>query len=220
MSKQPMNIFIFLGLLVLPLILYVTNTKGVEKKLSIEECIYSDSPKLIELESLSNKFIVEYIQNSPSKCINPSFPSIKISSFDKDVIGWVHLVYTDSTNLEYKNFVDSQANIFPFYTRGKEFLDAPLWSFTLLRKPLTYWRGHAYAFTKIDNKIKLLGGIKWGFDLGFLSLKPEAIVPELLTLEDWVEDVNILRGGQDFKYESLQKFLDSCPCVNGINKKT
>ena len=161
-------------------------------KISIEECIKLNSPQVVYIKSLSNSFVVEYIQKSSLECINPDFPSIKISlpSMPKEkVIAWIHLVHSDS---KYKNFVDADFNIFPFYSFNNEFFDAPLWSFTSRQMPLSYWQGHAYALGVINNKIQLLGGIKWGFNLKPSSLKPETILPDGLTAKDLEDDMLII----------------------------
>jgi hypothetical protein len=116
-------------------------------------------------------------------------------------------VYTDSTDPTLRTFVDYNPKWtnYPFYSYSNYFYDAPLWTYSLLNKPLSFWTGHAFAVS-VDHQKKLInciGGIKWGFELSQMKLRPNAIHPQLLDKRDWEKAWNILQEKlQDYKQTS------------------
>jgi len=170
-------------------------------KTNIPACIHSDDKKLhFKLEVGSgNNFDVYLVENSKPNCLNPYFPSIHIQAGQLHN-AWVHIVYTDSKAPEWKVFIDA-ANInsplsaYPFYTYAHDFQDAPLWTYSLFSKPLSFWKGHAFAL-RVDHQkksIHCLGGIQWGFELSQFRLRPKAINPKALNNLDWDKAWQILQ---------------------------
>jgi len=75
----------------------------------------------------------------------------------------------------------------------KNFYDMPYWSYTLISKPVSVWKGHAYAVSIDDTKqtMECRGGIEWGYRLPIFSLRPQAIEPRALSKEDWDSDFEL-----------------------------
>lgn len=137
--------------------------------------------------SMGNNFSINYIEQAPIDGVNPHFPIITIKS-GKKISGWLQIVYTDTKELKYKKFIDSWPEGHPFYTHDILFKDAPCWNYSLINKPLSFWKAHTYAieYDEMTNTITCLGGIKWGFQFNyFFSLWPTMILPEALNSSDW-----------------------------------
>lgn len=154
-----------------------------------------DNPERIHvvLNSMMHDFDIHYVKNMPLKSHNPYFPGIHIVG-NESCNAWLHVVRTDAKLLpEWRQFIDSWPKChecYPFYTKSKHFLDAPLWRYHIFFKPLTWWVGHAYAlhFDEDQKTITCLGGISWGYRLGWLWFKPTMILPTALTEQDWQTD--------------------------------
>jgi len=168
---------------------------------NIHTCIHTDDRKLnFKLCSGGgNNFDVYLVENSKPNCLNPYFPSIHIqASYHHNT--WIHIVYTDSKAPEWRTFidaenVDSPCSAYPFYTYEQDFYDAPLWTYSLFNKPLSFWKGHAFA-VKVDHQkksIHCIGGLEWGFELSDFRLRPKAIAPRLLNKETWEKAWQILQ---------------------------
>jgi hypothetical protein len=142
---------------------------------------------------------VYLVNNSAPECLNPFFPSIHIQA-SQSHNAWVHIVYTDSKAPEWRTFidaanVDSPGSAYPFYTYEQDFYDAPLWTYSLLKKPLSFWKGHAFAL-KVDHHrktIECIGGIEWGFELPLVKLRPKAIHPKVLGRLEWEQAFQVLQ---------------------------
>lgn len=164
-------------------------------KHTIHSCIHDDSKKLKFEFSTNNStnFEVFFVRNTQRQCINPSFPAIHIKT-NASCNAWLHIVYTDAKAKNLQIFIDSENpltknSIYPFYTFEPDFYDAPLWTYSLFNKPLSFWEGNAFALN-IDHQSKIveyLGGIKWGFKLSLLAIQPRAINPSLLNQDAWKE---------------------------------
>lgn len=136
-------------------------------------------------------FKIKQINNSSKESINPYFPVIVIEPNLK-IDGWIHVVYTDAShpeNLKWKTFADYDPKWteYPFYSYAQYFYDAPLWTYSLFSKPLSFWKGHAFA-VQVDHQkksIHCLGGVEWGFELSQFKLRPKAINPKTLNNLDW-----------------------------------
>jgi hypothetical protein len=153
--------------------------------------IHSHPHQTENLNSLGNTFQVDYIPNASTSSINPHFPVIHFATEGKHN-GWVHIVHTDMKEKKWQKFVDAMpgAEAFPFYTEDQEFYDAPLYAHSLFRRPVTVWKGHAYA-VEVDHKsktIKCLGGVEWGFKLPFFKFHPVCLTPRALQPEEWNQD--------------------------------
>ena len=169
---------------------------------NIHTCIHSDDRKLrFKLGAGGgNNFDVYLVEHSKQNCLNPYFPSIHIQA-SQPHNAWIHIIYTDSKAPEWRTFIDA-ANIdspggsaYPFYTYEQDFYDAPLWTYSLLNKPLHFWKGHAFA-VKVDHQkksIHCIGGIEWGFELSNFRLRPKSIHPQLLNKESWEKTWHILQ---------------------------
>ena len=98
----------------------------------------------------------------------------------------MHIVHPDSYLQKYRIFIDALPELHPFYTIQADFYDAPCWRYNLFSKPLTYWKGHAYAVQIDENKkvVEIYGGIEWGFTLTRFSFYPSCITPRKLTKEE------------------------------------
>lgn len=143
--KKIYFIIISVFLLIIVELLYNWNFKGVNNNhaVSLHDCIYASKyHQKVNILSMNNNFEIAYIENSNINCINPYFPSIHINTKEYHN-AWLHLVYTDSKDHRLKVFIDSDINYYPFYSLAKDFFDAPLWSYSLLKKPLSFWEGHA-----------------------------------------------------------------------------
>ncbi|QEK39818.1 hypothetical protein [Candidatus Sneabacter namystus] len=141
--------------------------------------------------------IIDFVENTSVDCLNPHFPSIaiKVSKFHN---AWVHVVYTDSDQSSLRAFIDSTADIYPFYNKSQnDFMDCPLWHYSLFRKPITFWNGHAWAvIVDYENKtIKPVVGISWGFRLVKTRLRPVAIWPSQLGNNAWEKDQILIQKG-------------------------
>lgn len=151
----------------------------------------------IQLQSESGTiFEIKYIKNAGENCINPYFPIIFIDTKTKHS-GWLQVVYTDSIDPKLRKFVDYDPKFInaPFYSDSQYFYDAPLWSYSLFEKPLTFWRAHTFAII-IDDKnktINYIGGIEWGFELRATELRPVAIDPKLLDKKAWEADWEMIK---------------------------
>ena len=168
---------------------------------NIHTCIHSDDRKLhftIDAGG-GNNFDVYLVENSKPNCLNPYFPSIHIQA-GQSHNAWVHIVYTDSKASKWRVFIDAankdtQDSAYPFYTYEQDFYDAPLWTYSLFSKPLSFWKGHAFA-VQVDHQKKSIicfAGIEWGFELSQFRLRPKAINPQLLNKQDWVKAWQILQ---------------------------
>ncbi len=173
---------------------------NMQRTMSMHESIHNGVHARVKIDF----FDVHYVEHSPSASINPGFPSIHIST-DVQHNAWLHVVYTDA--YDPKNgkkgwvFIDALPDTFPFYSLEKDFYDAPLWTFSFFKGPLSSWEGHAYpVFVDYDNKtIQYLGGIGWGFTLSRFSFRPKTIKPHLLLDADWQQDWLMLRATEFFK---------------------
>ncbi len=176
----------------------------------IHSCIQEDASKLnFRFQSDHNiHFDVDFVQNSKPSCINPYFPTIHIKT-NGSHNAWLHIVYTDSKVPEWQTFIDSEHDAtkpspYPFYTHEPDFYDAPLWTYSLVNKPISFWKGHTFAIeVNHQNKtIKCLGGIEWGFELRLTKLHPLAIQPRLLDEEDWKQAWELVKDKLP-NYESI-----------------
>jgi hypothetical protein len=203
---------VFLGVAILFFMLsfILSQSKDVNKSgESYEYCLHpknitkNTNPNLqtpditIQLESESGAiFEIKYIKNAGENCINPDFPIIFIDTKTKHS-GWIQIVYTDSIDPKLRKFVDYDPKFTnaPFYSNSQYFYDAPLWSYSLYEKPLTFWRAHTFAII-IDDKnktIDCIGGIEWGFEFHATKSKPVAIDPKLLDKKVWEDDWEIIK---------------------------
>lgn len=189
----------------LPLAFYAYNWQSPDVNQSaadnLHQCIYkSDNKRSLKVSSLNNEFTITYVENSNYDCFNPHFPSIHITTKAKHN-AWLHVVYTDRNDIKDNQiFVDTvdpdkAPDIYPFYNLGQDFYDAPLWRYSLLSKPLSYWKGHAWA-VEVDHEnkvIKPIGGVSWGFNLSYFRIRPICITPSALNEDDWVNDWQIFK---------------------------
>ncbi len=148
------------------------------------------------INSIKNTFQVDYVPNASTNCINPHFPVIRITTKEKHN-AWIQIVHTDTQAVKWQKFVDTTADTktFPFYSCDQDFYDAPLWTYTLFNKPVSFWKGHAYAI-QVDHEnktIQCLGGIEWGFTLSTFKLRPSCITPRALHHEEWKADWNFFQ---------------------------
>ncbi len=150
--------------------------------------------KTLEKESQSysvdeKKFEVCFVPYSKKK-ENKNYPMISIETDSDDILGYIQIVRTDSTDLSLKKFIDAGVQIFPYCTKGKIFFDTPVWNFSLFYKPIYYWDAHVYAVLKTKKVIPLT---KWGFHFKyFFSLSPTADKPCNLTKSDIATDKKLL----------------------------
>ncbi len=194
---------ILLGVLSLGFYAYNWQSPDVNQSAAdnLHQCIYkSDNKRSLKVSSLNNEFTITYVENSNHDCFNPNFPAIHITTKDKHK-AWLHVVYTDRNDInDNQVFVDTvdpdkAPAIYPFYNLGEEFYDAPLWRYSLFSKPLSYWKGHAWA-VEVDRKnktIKPIGGVSWGFNLSHFKIRPICITPSALNEDDWVNDWQIFK---------------------------
>lgn len=156
-------------------------------QLGVADCI--DNGDKVEVRF--SQFNVSYVENSSESCVNPYFPSIKISSTIQHN-AWLHIVRTN--NKDWEVFIDTvdkdkYPKLYPFYTKidnpysqfksDNNFYDAPLWSYRLWHDE-TIWIGNAYPI-EIDDKAKVITfsqGISWGFKFGNFKLRPSIIHPK------------------------------------------
>ena len=194
---------ILLGVLSLGFYAYNWQSPDVNQSSSsnLHQCIYKSKDKRnLKVRSLNNEFAITYVENSDHHCFNPRFPAIHITTQAKHN-AWLHVVYTDHNDIKDNQiFVDTvdpdkAPDIYPFYNLGQEFYDAPLWRYSLLSKPLSYWKGHAWA-VEVDREnktIKPVGGVSWGFNLSYFQIRPICIIPSALNGDDWVNDWQIFK---------------------------
>lgn len=197
-------LLIALIVLLISLVLWIVTWRSPDINLlsewNINTCIDGDTRKLhFKLGVQPGKYFeIDLIENSKPGCLNPYFPSIRIQTNDEHN-AWVHIVYTDSSIPQWQMFIDAENkdiphSAYPFYTYEQDFLDDPLWTYSLLNKPLSFWNGHAFA-VKIDHEnkaITCIGGIEWGFSLSTIRLRPEAIHPKLLDEYAWKQAWQVL----------------------------
>jgi hypothetical protein len=166
-------------------------------KVNIHTCIHNDNKKLyFKLNAQQGVyFYIHLAENSKADCINPYFPSIHIQT-NKKPNAWLHIVYIDSREQQWRIFIDSQLSTHPFYTYERDFYDAPIWTYTLFKKPLTFWKGHAFALEidDINKTINCIGGIEWGFELLWFKLTPKAIPPKMLDNKAWKQAWQIIKA--------------------------
>jgi hypothetical protein len=161
------------------------------------QCLYTQSFyeyfKTLEKESQSysvdgQNFKVCFVPYSKKK-ENKNYPMISIET-DNEIIGYIQIVRTDSTEFSLKEFIDAGPSIFPYYTEEKFFFDAPIWNFSLFQKPIYYWDAHLYAVLKNKEVIPLT---KWGFHFKyFFSLSPSVDKPCNLAKSDIEADKKLL----------------------------
>lgn len=166
----------------------------------IAKYIDQDENKLhFELINQNNvRFCVDLVKNCGFDAINPYFPAISIKTMP-ECNAWLHIVRTDCQEPKYRTFIDAPASggqysTYPFYSKLSYFSDAPLWSYGLFWKPLSFWKGHAFAII-LDEEgktIKCLGGVEWGFELHWTKLRPVAILPKLLGEQAWLDACALL----------------------------
>lgn len=173
----------------------------------LHSSIYDTQYKTMILESMGTIFEVNYIESACSDCINPWFPIIHITTAAAQHNAWLHIVRTDNSNKKLQKFIDTNQDsiAYPFYTRERDFYDAPRWSYTFLKKPCSFWQGHVYAiYINPDNKnISFLGGIKWGFTLSLFNLYPQIIQPSSLTVDECELDWEFFK--QEFEKYTILK---------------
>lgn len=179
-------------------------TINYNSSISIHNSIYNNPHYSTKIISLDKTFEVNYVKSSDKNSFNPYFPSIRIATTEPHN-AWIHIIYTDSNIEKYKIFIDTcpKKDIYPYYTKDQDFYDSPIWEYTLLVKPVTYWRGHVYAIKIDDNtkSIKVLGGIEWGYKLSYFYIRPQMILPSALNIENWENDKKIINGKlSDYKF--------------------
>jgi len=157
--------------------------------------IYDDSKhQHVVLKSMEHDFDVHYVKNAKPNCFNPYFPAVYIvatGTYDR----WLHIIRTTDCRLDqcYAAFIDTWPEGYPFYTWGQSFSDAPIITYGLMYKPWSSWVGHVYA-VQVDEEnktIQCVGGISWGYQLPWWSLRPVMILPSALTENDWQTDWNV-----------------------------
>ncbi len=188
-------VIIFCIFVVLILFFYRKHVADSRNIMTINECIYN-SPYIQKMELLSKRnivFKIHYISNSPSNSINPNFPSIHITASGNHN-AWIQIITTDSKDLNYKRYIDTNERSFPFYSLDRDFYDAPLWGSYFANNSIKLWRGHVYpVIVDCNNQIVILkAGIKWGFELrNFMN--PKMITPQNLTTSELMEDLTFLQ---------------------------
>ena len=162
---------------------YMVPSISHNSKKSISSCIHSSAYNATQINSMGHLFEVHYVKNADQDCINPYFPAISITT-KTEHNAWLHIIYTDNKNYKWQHFIDTtdsktHPTIYPFYTLEQDFYDAPFWKYTFFSKPLSFWKGHAYAVL-VDyhhKTIKYVGGIEWGYRLSYFHLYPQIITP-------------------------------------------
>ncbi len=167
----------------------------------IHKSIQQDENKLnfVLTNEQGTQFCIDLVKNCKPDSINPHFPAIYIKT-NPECNAWAHIVYTDAKDQKLRTFIDAlepsaQYSNYPFYARSNDFADAPLWTYGLFSKPLSFWKGHAFALLVDDlNKtVKCLGGVEWGFELHYTNLRPVAIIPRLLDENAWTKACQLLK---------------------------
>lgn len=171
---------------------------GLDRSKILHDSIYTDPQhKMLNIVSMNTNFNVAYVKNTKFTNINPHFPTIHIKALGSITpTAWLQIIRTDSSKPQYKEFIDTWPDGYPFYSYSAEMYDCPAWGYTLFFKPITYWKAHAYAI-HIDmqkKQIKCLGGIFWGYKLSYFSLWPIMYEPQALTIQDWSIDVPIFQS--------------------------
>lgn len=180
------------------------NWRSPETNLAGERdiCKYIEqNPNKLSFELVNQKgirFFVNLVKNCEVRAINPYFPAIGIK-IRPECNAWLHIVYTDCKEPKYRTFIDAPASggqysTYPFYSKSSYFSDAPLWTYWLFSKPLSFWKGQVFALqVDLQNKtVKCLGGVQWGFQLHWTKLCPVAIIPKLLTDQAWLDACALL----------------------------
>lgn len=179
---------------------FQTGTQKNQK--SIYECIHENKNRLhLTLQTTQDtEFNVFFVERSKPSCINPYFPAIHITT-EAPHNAWLHIVYTDAADHNLRMFIDAAdktipSSPYPFYSCETDFLDAPLWQYSFFHKPLSFWKGHAFAIEINHNTrtIKNLGGIEWGFKLHFMGLRPCAIRPRLVDKNAWNQAWELIKN--------------------------
>lgn len=158
----------------------------------------TESPltKKVEFDSMTHPMKATYVEAGAADCITPHFPIVYFESLSGTrPNAWIHVIH--SKNIAYfkgEPYVDSAPQLkglYPFYTRQEYMTDAPSMGYDLLRTETLDWVGHAYAVTlgKDDEITGVLGGIRWGYLVKPLALRPVAITPTPLTKADWEKDL-------------------------------
>lgn len=177
-----------------------------------KDCIQYGNKENAIIKSMGNSFKVHYVENSSEACSNPGFPNIRVE-IQKQHNAWLHIIHTDSKDPQKQVFIDSidqetYPMIYPFFTYDKEFIDGPFSDYTLLSKPMTFWKGHVYPVQVNWNEqsIEFMGGIEWGFELSYLKLKPHMIKPRALTPEEIANDWEVFNKTlKDYKMIFTEK---------------
>ena len=175
---------------------------------SAYSCIYDGKYHTCNLVSMGNTFVVDYVEHAAEECVNPSFPIIH-STTTAEHTAWLHVVRTDTARTEWQEFIDTvdqkqDLSVYPFYTCEQDFYDTPCWTYTLFEKPLSFWRGNAYA-VRVDREAKTIecvGGISWGFELSSWRILPQCTIPCALTQQDWEKDWELFQTALP-EYKSL-----------------
>lgn len=175
------------------------------------EDIYQDpSHTTTALISMNNVFNIALVENARLVACNPNFPAIHISTKAQHNT-WFQVIRTDCSQCQYQTFIDTAPHVTPFYYQpvpNIDFYDTPQWGYSLFFKPITFWRAHAYAI-QVDHEsktIQCLGGIFWGYSLSYFHLKPCAYKPAALSLQDFMQD-----------WQLLAKELPEYRCINMQN---
>jgi hypothetical protein len=175
---------------------------------NIHNCIHDGPHKTDTFQSMGHPFVVDYIEHAGQDCVNPHFPVIHITT-NAEHNAWLQVVRTDCcVEPTWRLFVAATDEIAPFYSFQQDFYDAPSWTYTLFFKPLSYWKGHAYA-VKVDydhKTIHCVGGIAWGYTLSYFRVYPQMSRPSALTLQDWQKDWLVFKTAKErmlFDYTDL-----------------
>lgn len=168
---------------------------------SIYEAKYHNTCSLV---SMGNECVVNYVEHAEKDCLNPDFPAIHITTKAQHT-AWLQVVRTDTADSRGQEFIDTldkerypedYEKVAPFYTLEEDFYDAVSWKYTLFQKPLSFWRGHAYA-VQVDRQVKTIecvGGISWGFELSYWRILPKCTIPIALTKQDWEKDWELFQA--------------------------
>ena len=166
-------------------------------KRSISNSIYDAKHHTCSLVSMGNECVVNYVEHVEKDCLNPDFRAIHITTRAQHN-AWMQVVRTDTVISKWQVFIDTPdkerypeyERVAPFYNLEEDFYDAVSWNYTLFQKPLSFWRGHAYA-VQVDRQektIKCVGGIAWGYELSYWRILPKCSVPYALIQQDWEKD--------------------------------
>jgi hypothetical protein len=178
---------------------YMLPSMNANPKKSIANCILSSTHTTATINSMNQLFNALYVENAGRDCTNPYFPAINITT-KAEHNAWLQVVYTDSQDYKWQHFIDAAdpkkyPTIHPFYTLEQNFYDAPFWWYTLFSRPISFWKGHAYA-VQVDHQhktIKVVGGVEWGYKLSYFHLYPKIIEPTSLNQEAWEQDWQIFK---------------------------